>query len=287
MGQKVNPIGLRVGIIRGWSSKWYAGRNYRELLLEDMKIREFVKGKRPVHVKGLRYGRIQEMRRQLNNAAVADVDIERSVDRKGSKISLTLRSAKPGIIIGRGGKGVEDLRQALQVMTGKEVQVAVNEIRQPELNAQLVAENIASQITKRIAYKRAIRQAIQRSMKVGAKGIKVIAAGRLSGAEMARRERVTDGKVPLHTLRADIDYGLAEAPTTYGHVGIQVWIYRGDILKGEAPREWDRPADRSGDGERDRGDRGRGRREGGGGGGRGRDGGRDRQGGGQDRRGNR
>src|SRR5579872_4627249 len=278
MGQKVNPIGLRVGIIRGWNSKWYSDRNYRDLLQEDLKIREFVKGRRPVQVKGVLASRVREIRRSLTNAAIADVEIERSMDRKGSKISLTLRSAKPGIIIGRGGKGVEDLRQVLQQMTGKDVQVAVNEIRQPELNAQLVAENVASQITKRIAYKRAIRQAIQRSMKVGAKGIKIIAAGRLSGAEMARRERVTDGKVPLHTLRADIDYGLAEAPTTYGNIGIQVWIYRGDILKGEAPREWDRPADRSGDGERDRDrDRGRGGRRDGGGGGRGRDGGRDRQ----------
>ena len=245
MGQKVNPIGLRVGIIRGWNSKWFADRNYKDLLLEDLRIREFVKGRRPVHVKGMLFGRVREIRRALQNAAIADVDIERSMDRRGSKISLTLRSAKPGIIIGRGGKGVEDLRQVLQVMTGKDVQVAVNEIRQPELNAQLVAENIASQISKRIAYKRAIRQAIQRSMKIGARGIKVLVSGRLSGSEMARRERVTDGKVPLHTLRADIDYGFAEAPTTYGNIGIKVWVYRGDILKGEAPREWDRPAERT------------------------------------------
>jgi small subunit ribosomal protein S3 len=262
MGQKVNPIGLRVGITRGWSSKWYADRNYRELLLEDLRIREFVKGKRAIHVSGVLDGRVREIRRSLTNAAVADVEIERSMDRRGSKISLTLRSAKPGIIIGRGGKGVEDLRQVLQQMTGKDVQVAVNEIRQPELNAQLVAENIASQITKRIAYKRAMRQAIQRSMRIGARGIKVACAGRLAGSEMARRERVVEGKVPLHTLRADIDYGFAEAPTTYGNVGIKVWIYRGDIFKGEAPREWDRPADRSYDGE-GRGERqGRGERRG-------------------------
>ena len=255
MGQKVNPIGLRVGIIRGWSSKWYADRNYRDLLLEDLRIREFVKGRRPIRVKGLAPNRVNEVRRSLSNAAVADMEIERSMDRKGSKISLTVRSAKPGIIIGRGGKGVEDLRQVLQIMTGKDVQVAVNEIRQPELNAQLVAENIASQITKRIAYKRAMRQAIQRSMKAGARGLKISCAGRLSGAEMARRERVTDGKVPLHTLRADIDYGLAEAATTYGNIGVQVWIYRGDILKGEAPRQWDRPADRSSDRDDDGGGR--------------------------------
>ncbi len=211
MGQKIHPIGFRVGVIRGWDSSWYADKNFAEFLYEDHRIRTYVKDKH-------------------GNAAISRVEIERP----GGTVKVTLHTAKPGIIIGRGGKGVDDVRLQLEKLTSKKVHVNVVEIRHPDIDAQLVAESIASQIERRIAYKRAMRQSIIRSMKLGIKGIKVKCAGRLAGAEMARVENMRDGKIPLHTLRADIDYGFAEAKTTYGHIGIKVWIYKGDVLPGMA-----------------------------------------------------
>ncbi|MBI3912287.1 MAG: 30S ribosomal protein S3 [Armatimonadetes bacterium] len=209
MGQKVNPIGMRLGIIRDWESNWYADKGYPGLLYEDYRIRQYLRGFPNVR-----------------NAAVSHVYI----DRQAHKLRITLHTGKPGVLIGRGGKGVDDLKAALEHRTGKQVTLTVQEIRQPDLDAQLVAESIAQQLEKRVAPKRAIRQAIQRTMRMGAQGIKVLIAGRLGGSEMARRETDKQGKIPLQTLRADIDYGFAEAPTTYGHIGVKVWIYRGDIL---------------------------------------------------------
>ncbi|MCL6518623.1 MAG: 30S ribosomal protein S3 [Armatimonadetes bacterium] len=210
MGQKVHPIGFRIGVIRDWESKWYADKGYAANLLEDIQIRRYIKKK-------------------LFAAAISRIEIERAANR----IKVTLHTARPGIIIGRGGKGVDELRLALEKMTGKQVHVSVQEIRRPELDAQLVAESIAAQIEKRVSYKRAMRQAVLRTMRMGAKGIKVTVSGRLAGAEMARSESDKQGKIPLHTLRADIDYGFTEARTTYGNIGVKVWIYRGDILPGQ------------------------------------------------------
>jgi len=210
LGQKVHPIGFRIGVIRDWQSRWYAERERPMLIEEDAKIRRFIK-------------------KRLSQAAVSRVEIERSPGR----LKLIIWTARPGLIIGRGGRGAEDLREDIsKLVGGKQVHVAIEEIRQPELDAQLVAESIAQQIEKRIAYKRAMKQAVLRSMRAGAKGIKVRCAGRLAGAEMARVETIKDGKIPLHTLRADIDYGFAEAKTPYGHIGIKVWIYRGEVLAG-------------------------------------------------------
>jgi small subunit ribosomal protein S3 len=210
LGQKIHPVGFRIGVNRDWESKWYANKkDFPGLLVEDAKIRRFIK-------------------RNLNAAGISKVEIERAAQ----KVRLTLFTAKPGIIIGRGGKGADDLRLHLERMTGKQIHVNVQEIREPELDGQLVAENIAQQIEKRIAYRRAMRQSVTRTMRMGAKGIKVRCAGRLAGAEIARVEGDKQGKIPLHTLRADIDYGFAEAATTYGNIGIKVWIYKGDILPG-------------------------------------------------------
>ena len=223
MGQKVHPRGLRIGIIRDWDAKWYAEKkDFPALLLEDVKIRNFVKEK-------------------LNAAGVSRVEIERAANR----VKVTVHTAKPGMVIGRGGAGVEDLRKQLETMTGKQVAVNIVEIKVPELDAQLVAENIAQQIEKRVSYRRAMKQAISRTMRMGAKGCKVTISGRLGGAEMSRRERDVEGTVPLHTLRADIDYGFAEAKTTYGQIGVKVWIYKGEVLPGDkdgkdAGRERDR-----------------------------------------------
>ena len=217
MGQKVHPVGFRVGFIRDWDSRWFADKDYAALLIEDAKIRKFIK-------------------KNLSDAGISRIEIERAAQ----KLRITLNTAKPGIIIGRGGRGADDLRAHLERVTGKQVHINVQEVRDPELDAQLVAENIAQQIEKRIAYRRAMRQAITRTMRMGAKGIKVRAGGRLAGAEIARVEVDKLGKIPLHTLRADIDYGFAEAATTYGNIGIKVWIYRGDILPGgrrEEPSE--------------------------------------------------
>ena len=214
MGQKVNPIGFRVGIIRDWDSKWYLDKGYAAALVEDVRIRRYLKEK-------------------YYAAAISRIEIERAANR----IKVTLHTARPGIIIGRGGKGVDEIRAALEKMTGKQVQVNVQEIRRPELEAQLVAESIAQQLEKRVSHRRAMRQAILRTMRMGAKGIKVSVAGRIAGAEMARKETDKQGKIPLHTLRADIDYGFAEAATTYGNIGVKVWIYRGDVLPGQKTTE--------------------------------------------------
>lgn len=210
MGQKIHPIGFRVGVIRDWESKWYMDdKGFAEAIREDHEIRQWVK-------------------QRLANAAISRVEIERP----GGSVKVTLHTAKPGIIIGRGGKGVDDVRTHLERLTKKRVHVNVQEIRHPDIDAQLVAESIAQQIEKRIAYKRAMRQAVMRAMKLGVRGIRVMCSGRLAGAEMARREHLREGKIPLHTLRADIDYGFAEAATTYGNIGIKVWIYKGDVLPG-------------------------------------------------------
>lgn len=208
MGQKVNPHGLRVGIIKDWDSKWYADKKtFNEYLVEDNNIREFVKKK-------------------LFISGVSKIEIERAANR----IKLTVFTAKPGMVIGKGGSGVEELRLDIEKMTKKSVVVNVEEIKTPELDAQLVAENIASQLERRVSFRRAMKQAIQRTMRFGGKGIKTSVSGRLGGADMARTEGYSEGTIPLQTLRADIDYGFAEANTTYGKLGVKVWLYKGEVL---------------------------------------------------------
>jgi ribosomal protein S3, bacterial type len=207
VGQKVSPVGLRIGIIRDWESKWYAGKDFGTLLMEDVKIRDFLKKK-------------------LKDAAVSHIEIERAANR----ISVTIHTAKPGMVIGKGGAEVEALRAEIAKMTGKKVHINIAEIKNADLDAILVAENIAQQLERRISFRRAMKQAMQRTMRAGAKGIKVMVSGRLGGAEIARSEGYNEGTVPLHTLRADIDYGTAEAHTTYGRIGVKVWIYRGEVL---------------------------------------------------------
>jgi small subunit ribosomal protein S3 len=207
VGQKVHPKGLRIGIIKDWDAKWYADKNYAELLHEDIKIREFIKKK-------------------LFVSGISTVEIERAAN----KVKVSVHTAKPGIVIGKGGAEVEVLRKDIEKMSGKQVAINIIEIKKPELDAQLVAEGVAQQLEKRVSFRRAMKQAVSRSMKFGAEGIKIMCAGRLAGAEMARTEWYSEGKVPLHTLRADIDYGFAEANTTYGKIGIKVWIYKGEIL---------------------------------------------------------
>ncbi len=208
MGQKVNPHGLRVGVIRDWDSKWYADKKtFNEFLVEDYKIREFIKKK-------------------LFVSGISKIEIERAA----SKIKVSVFTAKPGMVIGRGGSGVEELRLDIEKMTKKSVVINVEEIKLPELDAQLVAENIASQLERRVTFRRAMKQAIQRTMRFGAQGIKTQISGRLGGADMARTEGYNEGTIPLQTLRADIDYGFAEADTTYGKLGVKVWLYKGEIL---------------------------------------------------------
>ena len=208
MGQKVNPHGLRVGIVKDWDSKWYADKKtFNEYLVEDHKIREFVKKK-------------------LFISGISKIEIERAANR----IKLTVFTAKPGMVIGKGGSGVEELRLDIEKMTKKSVVVNVEEIKIPELDAQLVAENIASQLERRVSFRRAMKQAIQRTMRFGGKGIKTAVSGRLGGADMARTEGYSEGSIPLQTLRADIDYGFAEANTTFGKIGVKVWLYKGEIL---------------------------------------------------------
>jgi len=209
VGQKVNPVGLRIGIIRDWESKWYADdKEFGNLLLEDLKIREFLKSK-------------------LKDSAVSRIEIERAANR----VSVTIHTAKPGMVIGKGGAEVENLRVQIAKLTGgKRVHINISEIKNPDLDAILVAESIAQQLERRISFRRAMKQAIQRTMRAGAKGIKTMVSGRLGGAEIARSEGYSEGTVPLHTLRADIDYGTAEAHTTYGRLGVKVWIYRGEVL---------------------------------------------------------
>jgi len=208
MGQKVNPHGLRVGIIKDWDTKWYsADKSFGDLLVEDVKIRKYVKKK-------------------LYISGISRIEIERAAN----KIKINISTAKPGLVIGKGGAGIEELRKELEAMTNKSVLLNISEIKNPELEAQLVAENIASQLEKRISFRRAMKQAMSRTMKLGAKGIKTACAGRLGGAEIARTEHYHEGTIPLQTLRADIDYGFAEADTTYGKIGVKVWIYKGEVL---------------------------------------------------------
>lgn len=208
MGQKVNPHGFRVGVIKDWNSKWYANKKeFSDLLVEDVKIREYIK-------------------KRSKDAGIAEMKIERAANR----VKVSIFTGKPGMIIGKGGAGVEELRKALEKLTGKSVIVNIEEIKRPDLSAQLVAENIASQLERRISFRRAMKQSIQRTMRLGAKGIKTSVAGRLGGADIARTEGYSEGTIPLQTLRADIDYGFAEADTTYGKLGVKVWLYKGEIL---------------------------------------------------------
>lgn len=218
MGHKSHPIGLRLGIVKEHEARWFAERDYKKLLHEDLDIRG-------------------TLRKRLSDAGVPRVDIERSAN----QVTVTIHTAKPGIVIGKSGAKVEELRKLLESKTAKKVRLNIQEIRQPELDAELVARSISEQIERRVAFRRAIKQAAQRTMQRGAKGVRVVIAGRLGGSEMSRREREVAGSVPLHTLRADIDYGTAEAMTTYGVIGVKVWIYRGDVIpeRRQAPR----PAD--------------------------------------------
>ncbi len=208
MGQKVNPHGLRIGIIKDWDTKWYSGKkNFADLILEDVKLRKYIKKK-------------------LYISGVSRMEIERAAN----KVKINVNTAKPGLVIGKGGTGIDELRKELEVLTGKSVVITITEIKTPELDAQLVSEGIASQLEKRISFRRAMKQAMSRTMKMNAKGIKTAVAGRLGGAEIARREHYHEGTIPLQTLRADIDYGFSEADTTYGKIGVKVWIYKGEVL---------------------------------------------------------
>ncbi|AOA03304.1 MULTISPECIES: 30S ribosomal protein S3 [Carnobacterium] len=207
MGQKINPIGLRVGIIRDWDAKWYAEKEYANYLHEDLRIRSYIA-------------------KNLSDAAVSTVEIERAANR----VNVSVHTAKPGMVIGKGGSEVESLRKNLNELTGKRVHINIVEIKKPDLDAKLVGEGIARQLENRVAFRRAQKQAIQRTMRSGAKGIKTQVSGRLNGADIARSEGYSEGTVPLHTLRADIDYAWEEADTTYGKLGVKVWIYRGEVL---------------------------------------------------------
>ncbi len=207
MGQKIHPHGFRLGVIYDWESKWFAERDYTERLHQDLELRRFVLS-------------------ELPDAAISRIEI----DRNANLVTVTIHTAKPGIVIGRGGAKVEDLRNALERFTGGRVRVNIQEIRVPELDAYLVARSVADQLERRVAFRRAIKQSVQRTMQRGAQGCRVAIAGRLGGSEMSRRESETQGRVPRHTLRADIDYGLAEAHTTFGRIGVKVWIYKGEIL---------------------------------------------------------
>jgi len=209
MGQKIHPHGLRVGVVKDWDAKWYANKeDYSDLLHEDLEIRDHVKGK-------------------MYDAGISRIVIERAANR----IKINIHTARPGMVIGKGGSEVNDLRAELEAMTGKQVQVNVVEVKNPDQDAQLVAENIAEQIENRVSFRRAMKQSIGRAMRQrGVEGIKVLCSGRLGGADMARTEGYSEGSVPLHTLRADIDYGFTEADTTYGKIGVKVWIYKGEIL---------------------------------------------------------
>ena len=246
MGQKVNPHGLRVGVIKDWDSRWFAKDNvFGDTLVEDYNLRKTLK-------------------KQLYSAGIPKIEIERDA----SKVRVHIHCAKPGMVIGKGGTEIEKLRQQCEKMLGKPVVINIVEVRQPDLDAQLVAENIASQLERRISFRRAMKGCIGRSMRLGAKGIKTKVSGRLGGAEIARSEEYHDGTIPLQTLRADIDYGFAEANTTYGRIGVKVWLYKGEVLndnRGERPARPERPRrDRDDRGpRRDRGDRRGNNREGG------------------------
>jgi small subunit ribosomal protein S3 len=207
MGQKTHPIGFRLGIVKTWSSKWYEEKNYAKWLHEDLKLKEFI-------------------RKKLNHAGVSYVDIERAAN----KAKINIYTARPGIVIGKRGAGVETLKKDIQALTSNEVFLNIVEVRKAETNAQLVAENIATQLERRIAFRRAMKKAVQTAMKFGSKGIRVASSGRLGGAEMSRREWYREGRVPLHTLRADIEYGTAVARTTHGAIGVKCWMFHGEIL---------------------------------------------------------
>lgn len=214
MGQKVNPHGLRVGIIKDWDTKWYAEKEFADYLIEDVKIRKFIKSK-------------------LYASGVSRIAIERTAGR----VKVTVSTAKPGIVIGKNGQAIEELKADIQKMTTQKVAVNIDEIKKPELDAQLVAENIALQLENRVTFRRAMKQSMGRTMKFGAKGIKTSVSGRLGGADMARTESYHEGTIPLQTLRADIDYGFAEADTTYGKLGVKVWIYKGEVLPVKAVKK--------------------------------------------------
>lgn len=210
MGQKVHPVGYRLGYIKTWNSRWFAKKGYSQLLHEDIKIRQRVKEK-------------------LYHAGISRVEIERS----GKVIDIDIHAARPGIIIGRKGTEVDRLKKDLETLTNKQVNINIKEIKKPELDSQLVAENVALQLEKRISFRRAMKKGVTSALRFGALGVKITCAGRLGGAEIARTEWYREGRVPLHTLRADIDYGFAEARTTYGQIGVKVWIYKGDVLPEE------------------------------------------------------
>jgi small subunit ribosomal protein S3 len=215
LGQKVNPIGLRLGVIKTWESRWFGGKNYANYIFEDYKLRKFIKEK-------------------LYHAGVSRIEIERSARR----VRLRIFTARPGIVIGKKGSEIAQLKKEVEKLTAHEVLIDIQEIRKPEIDAQLVAENVATQLERRVAFRRAMKRSVQSALRFGALGIKVICAGRLGGAEIARTEWYREGRVPLHTLRADIDYGLAEAHTTYGIVGVKVTIFKGEVLRKEqAPAE--------------------------------------------------
>jgi small subunit ribosomal protein S3 len=207
LGRKVHPVGFRIGIIRDWQGKWYSDKNYTTFLQEDLKLRKAVETKYP-------------------EAAIAKVDI----DRQANEVAVTIHTARPGIVIGRGGTRVDEMRQYLEKLIGKKIRLNIQEIRQPELDAVLVSRSIAEQLERRIAYRRAMKQSMFRTIQAGAKGIRILCSGRLAGAEIARRQLMHQGRVPLHTIRADIDYGFSEAHTNMGRLGIKVWIYKGDVL---------------------------------------------------------
>lgn len=207
MGQKVNPIGLRLGIVKTWDSRWYAEKFYSKFLQEDILLRKYIK-------------------KRLYHAGISRIEIDRTVNRA----RITIRSARPGIIIGQKGAEIEKLQKEIQKLTQREISINIQEVRRIETDAQLVAENVALQLERRVAFRRAMKKGVTASLKFGAQGIKISCSGRLAGAEIARSEWYRDGRVPLHTLRADIDYGFAEARTTYGQIGIKVWIYKGEIL---------------------------------------------------------
>jgi small subunit ribosomal protein S3 len=218
LGQKVNPIGLRLGIVKTWDSRWYAGKNYAGYIQEDFELRKFLKKK-------------------LFHAGISKIEIERS----SRRVRLRIYTSRPGIVIGKKGAEIALLKQELEKMIRQEVLIDIQEVRKPEMDAQLVAENIANQIERRVDFRRAMKRGISSAMRFGAEGVKVICSGRLGGAEMARREQYREGRVPLHTLRADIDYGFTEARTTYGDVGVKVFIFKGEILKKDPTAAASRP----------------------------------------------
>ncbi|MBN2220928.1 MAG: 30S ribosomal protein S3 [Vallitaleaceae bacterium] len=214
MGQKVNPHGLRVGVIKDWDSKWYAEKDYADYLVEDYAIRKFLKAK-------------------LYQSGISKIEIERASER----VKVDIFTAKPGIVIGKAGSAIEELRAEVQKLSKSKVVININEVKRPEKNSQLVSENVALQLENRVSFRRAMKQVMGRAMKMGAKGIKVQCAGRLGGAEIARTETYSEGTIPLQTLRADIDYGFAEANTTYGKIGVKVWIYNGEVLPERVSKE--------------------------------------------------